>query len=205
MREAARNFMIDLVAISSHLRIAVFNGKKAHMYDIAKSTGLTVERIELVLVKALTSDFRDQQLELLASQIVFSDGAKYARNNQEALLFEVPYPPLWIIHALTNTAYATLEKCHEVPQSRSMIRSFMDAQFTQAVFEWVESNIDNAVSVGMDILAEQDSVFHEVPMQEGAFPLESSGRGLGFTAESVRATIAKYMGMKSDDVNIQVM
>jgi hypothetical protein len=190
MRDIARNFLIDLVAISSHLRIAVFNGKKSHMFDIVKATGLTVERIEDVLVKALESDFRDQQLELLSSQIIFSDSQERARKPSEAMLYEAPYPPLRIVAALTGSHIEHLRNYHSNPLSRSMIRAFMDAQFTQPVFEWVQSNIDNAIDIGLE------------EFQEGPTHI---GRGIGMTTEKVKELISRSMGIRPDQVNIQTM
>lgn len=193
MRDIARSFLIDLVAISAHLRIAVFNGKKAHMYDIVKSTGLTVEHIENVLVKALTTDFRDEQLELLCSQIVFSDSQERARTPSEAMLYEAPYPPLRIVAALTGSKVEELKRYHSNPLSRSLIRAFIDTQFTQAVFEWIQSNIDNAVNVGLE---EFEHSSCSVPM---------GNRGQGMTTEIVKDLISRSMGIRSDQINIQVM
>lgn len=193
MRDIARSFLIDLVAISAHLRIAVFNGKKAHMFDIAKATGLTVEHIENVLVKALTTDFRDQQLELLASQIIFSDSQERARKESEARLYEAPYPPLRIVAELTGSHIEHLRKYHSNPLSRSLIRAFMDTQFTQAVFEWVQSNIDNAVNVGLE------------EFEHGSCSIVQGNRGLGMTTESVKNSISRSMGIDPDQISIQVM
>ncbi|MNK97789.1 hypothetical protein D3C87_1181360 [compost metagenome] len=206
MRDIARSFLIDLVAISAHLRIAVFNGKKPHMFDIAKATGLTVEHIENVLVKALDTDFRDEQLELLTSQIVFNDSQERARKPSEVMLYEAPYPPLRIVAALTGSRLEELKRYHANPWSRSLIRTFIDTQFTQAVFEWVQSNIDNALAVGMEEFEHQNNTnVHIEPQRQGTAPMRSSGHGMSLTVESVKDNISRYMGLKPDDVNIHVM
>lgn len=206
MRDIARSFLIDLVAISAHLRIAVFNGKKPHMFDIAKATGLTVEHIENVLVKALDTDFRDEQLELLTSQIVFSDSQERARTTAEGMLYEAPYPPLRIVAILTGSRLDELKRYHINPLSRSLIRAFIDTQFTQAVFEWVQSNIDNALAVGMEEFEHQNNTDGQIVTQQPGMPsLRSSGHGMNLTVESVKDNIAHYMGLRPDDVNIHVM
>lgn len=139
----ARQFLIDLVSISAVMRIAVLRGDRFSINDIMQKTGLVRARIIEVLVIALTSDFRDDQLEILVSQM---DNLNESVHPLGIMTTRMEYPPLEVMSALMGTSVTDLLYMVHTKNSHRMIYK-LTSVFGERVDAWVASNINNAMDV----------------------------------------------------------
>lgn len=196
-----KEFLIDLVRISSILRIGAFNRKKVDMIEIQKVTGLSQARIITVLWVALNSDYRDEQLDMLCSTITFSDAAPPGMHPGEDLTVLVTnhYPPLSILSILANAEHKDLLAMHASPIGRIGLTNFVERQFSEMVELWVSSNLASAESI---FISEYDEGSTYVVENSDGPPMPKGEYGQGSSNAVFQEGIGKVSHLPPEAVTI---
>lgn len=202
MSNKAKAFLIDLVRIQSLMRVFVFNEQRFTSLDLSRQLGIGSTRIEAVLYTALNTDFRDEQLEMLVSQMssmhavpVPDDIARWEKR---------AYPPIPIFSALTGLNTQLLTAQHSFLPPERLERA-LASQFDEAVEQWIADNVKNAEAVIELYESGTEPVIEAVtpPLSAGSFiPDPPTTHGLGITDSYVAEQLSKHLGVDPENIGI---
>lgn len=142
-----KQFLIDLVRITAVLRVAAFTETRITNMDIARQVGQPIDRVEYVLRIALTTDFRDEQLELLVSLIDFTDTNDAVLNLADARFIRNAYPPLALLADLLGEGLPRLQHLHH--RDRETLAALVKQCFSAKLEAWVASNLANVTALNL--------------------------------------------------------
>jgi hypothetical protein len=133
---AGRKLLVNLTSVTGFLRKAVILNRRSHIADISQFTSLTSDYIVALLANALKSDYRDEQLELFCSQIIFCSYPTDLQVEQYPVSRTVQYPPLDILAALSGSDRQILEDQHNTPEGREILAKYIELKWVPEQKEW---------------------------------------------------------------------